>query len=654
MSAPVARLARGLFLALALVSILAPVASWWQEGRTGLAFRLYPSTEFHGTPLLERETAAIDLKPLLQEAGRPGSDFSARWTGVWIVAQDGSYDLHGRACGAFRVLLDGRALLEIDTRRLRRGRASVVVAAGVHPLEVEFVTRGPGAFAKLLWSFAGEEPGRFDPGVLYPSPPDASTLRLHGWVRTLRRATRLAWASVALLALGTLLLGLGASFFWRLRRGTRFLERVREVWPGQGTEKTLDALRRIGRPAMALVPALIVLYSGALRFQALVDQYWPDAPPWAYQILEPVRSLHPRSYAWEPVESPYVGGDPYQYLLSAREARRFYDAYVREPVFVFATRIALSLAGQQDVGISFTSAAFSTLMVLATYLLGARLLGRGVGAIAATALAIDAHAIVLSGEGWRDDAFAFFVTLSAYAFLRLHDEASFVNAILAGFVGAAACLTRITSLSFVLPAIVVSAFTARAPSRRARFASVALCALITAALVAPYLVNCAVAFGDPFYAINYHTRFYRDRAQLPAAEPMGWAEYLLRAGPPGETLETMLGGLTIYPFANKWRHFDLWLPGLSFILSRSAVLGLALLALDRRGRALLLVLFASLLPFAFTWKVRGGSEWRFTLHAYPFYLVAAGCALTRLAAFFHPDRLREARGLVLGGGARPS
>jgi hypothetical protein len=41
------------------------------------------------------------------------------------------------------------------------------------------------------------------------------------------------------------------------------------------------------------------------------------------------------------------------------------------------------------------------------------------------------------------------------------------------------------------------------------------------------------------------------------------------------------------------------------------------------GRMLLVILFGSLLPYAFTWNVAGGGEWRFTMHAYPFYILAA-------------------------------
>jgi hypothetical protein len=41
------------------------------------------------------------------------------------------------------------------------------------------------------------------------------------------------------------------------------------------------------------------------------------------------------------------------------------------------------------------------------------------------------------------------------------------------------------------------------------------------------------------------------------------------------------------------------------------------------GRLLLVILFGSLAPYALTWAVGGGGEWRFTEHAYPIYLVLA-------------------------------
>ena len=63
--------------------------------------------------------------------------------------------------------------------------------------------------------------------------------------------------------------------------------------------------------------------------------------------------------------------DPYTYLQYAREMRSFYAAHRREPLFPFVTKLFLWLLDQQDVAVSFASATFSVLAIVATYLLGA-------------------------------------------------------------------------------------------------------------------------------------------------------------------------------------------------------------------------------------------------------------------------------------------
>jgi hypothetical protein len=150
-------------------------------------------------------------------------------------------------------------------------------------------------------------------------------------------------------------------------------------------------------------------------------------------------------------------------------------------------------------------------------------------------------------------------------------------------------------------------------------------------LVAPYLTACAIVFGDPFISINAHTQFYRTRANLPwdPKATMSWLQYLTTTFRPLELLQNMGIGLTTYPFDNKWNAYDVWLPHASVALRLLAVIGLVLFLRRCEGRLLLVVLLTALLPFAFTWRVAGGSEWRFTLHAYPFYLIAVAHAVDR-------------------------
>jgi hypothetical protein len=67
------------------------------------------------------------------------------------------------------------------------------------------------------------------------------------------------------------------------------------------------------------------------------------------------------------------------------------------------------------------------------------------------------------------------------------------------------------------------------------------------------------------------------------------------------------------------------------VLEWSAAAGMLLAIWSPRGRLLLLILITSLSPYALTWSVGGGGEWRFTQHAYPIYLVLAFAAIAVLA-----------------------
>ena len=46
------------------------------------------------------------------------------------------------------------------------------------------------------------------------------------------------------------------------------------------------------------------------------------------------------------------------------------------------------------------------------------------------------------------------------------------------------------------------------------------------AVVAPFLVSCAIATGDPFFSINYHTAYYRFAEGVPNETRMSAATYV--------------------------------------------------------------------------------------------------------------------------------
>jgi hypothetical protein len=309
--------------------------------------------------------------------------------------------------------------------------------------------------------------------------------------------------------------------------------------------------------------------------------------------VAPVASwVRPAAYRWYHVDRPYVGGDPINYLKFAREMRSFYQAHVREPIFLALTRGFLWLLSNQDAAVSFASATGSILTILAAYLLGSVMLSRTAGLAVSFMVAVEYDLISWSGDGWRDDVFMAMVVLSAWAFLRCRRTPTLQDAVLLGVATAGACLTRITALTFVLPALAWLVIDGDAASRRQRLRCASAAALVCAVFVAPYLISCAIATGDPLYAIDYHTKYYRYGEGLPSEQPMTAASYVSSkiAGRPLAALDTGITGLFVQPFVIKWIGFEAWIQGIGAILSWFAIGGLLSWPFSANGRMLLIVL----------------------------------------------------------------
>ncbi len=385
---------------------------------------------------------------------------------------------------------------------------------------------------------------------------------------------------------------------------------------------------------------LVLLYAALLRFDAVTLMHGPVETPSWFAGLQQTRAdqslLRPAGMTWPRWEGRYIS-DPYTYLQYAREPRGFYDAHRREPVFVFATKLSLWFFGDHDEAVSWASAAFSLAAVWLTFLVGRQIGGWAVGLLAALAFGVEMTVIGWAAGGWRDEAFTCAVALTAYVALRYRQSPTLANAAWLGAVGGVACLVRITSLSFVVPVFALMGFVAPGPWR-ARLRGVALATVLWAVVAGPFLFNCWRVYGDPLYAINVHADVYREAEGQVVQSSQTAREYLwagLRSRPLA-TADTLLQGMTIYPFANKWDGFRVWHPVISEVLPWLAVAGLLWFLALPAGRVLLLVLVTSLLPYAPTWRLIG--DWRFTVHAYPFFLIAAALVIVKVGLLVWPAR----------------
>ena len=420
----------------------------------------------------------------------------------------------------------------------------------------------------------------------------------------------------------------------------------------------IESARRVA--ALAL-PLVAITLAAALRLDAITQTYGPvERPVWlrALQVASnsALDRLRPAHIRWERTgtyphrdgpPTPYFS-DPYTYLIFAREMRSFYGAHHREPVFPFATKVWLWLLNDQDVAVSFASASFSVLMVLATYLLGATLSCRWVGVAAAVLMAIDHDAISWGVGGWRDDAFTFGLVMTTWAMIRFLRAPSRQTAIVLGVCAGFTCLTRLTAVTFLVPGLVYLLIFAQGPFK-ARATGVLVVVFVLLAVAGPYLFNCWRAYGDPLYAISHLTRDQLviearlSESPTPSSAPGGSisaGEYVVSkvTARPLQTLDTVVLGLTSYPFSNKWTGLNRWIPQLGDLLSWGALAGLVMLAGSVQGCLVLLVLATSLLPAALTWRL--AADWRFTLHAYPFFLVAACLLFGRLVSLVGTLRAR--------------
>ena len=138
----------------------------------------------------------------------------------------------------------------------------------------------------------------------------------------------------------------------------------------------------VGQTLAGAVTVLVVIYGAFLRLDAITLRYGPVSRPSWLRTLQQTRGsaslLRPAGVTWTAVPTyPHRDGppthyvsDPYAYLQYAREMRSFYAAHRREPLFPFATKVFLRLLRNQDVAVSFASAASSVLAIIGTLALG--------------------------------------------------------------------------------------------------------------------------------------------------------------------------------------------------------------------------------------------------------------------------------------------
>lgn len=559
----------------------------------------------------EGSSRIINLEVLPNNANLD-TNFEIHWTGYFYAPTTRPYPVLTAADDRLQLKIDGNV---VTTRDASKGHQAALLIIpfrkGFHQIEADY------------WQFTGERSlllqlNHSNPILEWFDPP--------AYFREIPSATQLMTARVVTFAHRLLLLWIALILFFAIIASASYYLRI--MSPSSAQQKML-------RIAKVAIPTLIVLYAALLRFEALTIKHGIVESPALIRTLQqhstPLKYLHPDTLQWKPGSNPYEKGDPINYLRMARAMKGFYAAQFREPFYVWIVKQFLGIFDQKDIAVSFASAFFSVMAVVATFILAQYAFSFWVGVIAALSMTIDQELISIGVDGWRDDTFMFLVLMFCYAMLRLFRKASFGNALFAAIVAGLVCLTRMTSFSFIVPGYIYVLLAGKEPSIKTRFKFVALSVVMFVIVIAPFLINCAIVYGDPLFSVNDNTKFYRSRENIPEAEkPMTVANYLTGRllQRPFKFIDTGFEGLTRYPFLNKWKGFIYISPLLSKFLAACALIGTILLLFSSHGRLILLLLLSSLIPYAFTYEIAGGNEWRFTMHAYPFYLISGALFLT--------------------------
>jgi hypothetical protein len=604
------------------------------DGVTGLVRTVTVGTT--GRPVLDsRAVNVIDLAGVDPAAGGE-SGVVAEWHGYWEVPASGLYDLALDSRGASSWTVDGRLAHQVTSSNSGASRRTVWLDEGFREISVSYAVDPTAPHVAVQAAETGARLKPLSSGALKPRLPRNPALR--AGIRVVHRA--LGWIAIV-------------SGVWAARRSLPLLARR---WSGVFSH---PARRHVVAKALAWVALAAILgYGALLRLDAIAGRYGPvTSPSWLAAVqtrtVAAPAAIRPASIGWEPeLLYPHRDGslakyrsDPYTYLDTARNMTWFYAGHPREPVFPFVTRLFLHGLAWQDVAVSFASALFSLLAVWFTYLLGAAVWSRPVGLIAALGLSLDADILSLSSLGWRDDAYMALAVLCAYLALRWWKagppgtsairvlgrtvDATYLAAAVAGLAGGFAFLTRITAMTFLLPGL-VWLFVERRTGWRRQLIAVSVAVILTLLVAGPFFFNCWRVLGDPFYSFNVHGSVY-SLAEGRPEYTRGTIGYVSEkfARRPMLMIDTVTQGLTTYPFANKWRGLRPWLEGVDRWASAAAIVGLAVLAASPAGRLLIVMLVGSTIPFAFTWNV--DPDYRFTVQAYPFLLVAAGVAVAVVA-----------------------
>jgi beta-glucosidase len=137
---------------------LRPADAASADGQSGLAAAYYPNPQLKDEPALVRIDPLIDFvwKATTPITGQIADPFSVRWTGTLVPPESGTYNLGIRGCSGYRLYLDDKPVVELETwyGPITRIAELELEAGRAYELRLEYVYHNfdHDPVVQLMWS----------------------------------------------------------------------------------------------------------------------------------------------------------------------------------------------------------------------------------------------------------------------------------------------------------------------------------------------------------------------------------------------------------------------------------------------------------------------------------------------------------------------
>ena len=373
-----------------------------------------------------------------------------------------------------------------------------------------------------------------------------------------------------------------------------------------------------------------------------------------------------------------------EFLDRAATNRTPFAAGHKEPLYSFITKLFAVPMGYRPEAMRVQTICYSVAVVLGVFLLARAAFNGVVAAVAGFLVADDLVLVRIAMRGFRMEVFTLLIMLYCYCLFVRRWRTERRRLAAAGIAGGLACLLRMPSLSFIVPALALYVLErrfgwlsfwpamgqgvgprphaergeeasdaqeaargdppddegrdapdpecVRSPSRLWRpLLGAATCLAITLAVVSPYLVNCAIDLGDPLVWINVQARWWADKETEYLEKHRVGSEAVARAVHQGErfNIVTYLVTKRRGPemLRRSWQGYGRMLlfvtrhRRLVWALMPFGILGAAAL-LCTRHRWVVIVPLASMFPISFVTTL--GASGRLYMQVFPFYAMCVG------------------------------